>query len=69
MLDLLDAQNAALVTDRIAANAVYDFLIDFLTSERSMGFFSYLMTEKELAELRSRVDEFMAAPLGSYEGP
>lgn len=34
---LLDAQNAALVADLAAANAVYNFLIDLIELERSVG--------------------------------
>ncbi|MGD2063805.1 MAG: TolC family protein, partial [Nitrospirota bacterium] len=47
ILDLLDAQNASLVADQLAATAVYDFLIDMLDAERAAGAFSLLMTPEE----------------------
>jgi len=37
IIDLIDAQNRALVADQLAANAVYDFLIDLMTVQRGMG--------------------------------
>ncbi len=37
ILDLLDAQNAALSADGVAANAVYDFLIDLMRMQRAAG--------------------------------
>ena len=37
ILDLLDAQNAAFSAEQVAANAVYDFLIDLVEVERRHG--------------------------------
>ncbi len=37
ILDLLDAQNAALTADGVAANAAYDFLIDLMRMRRAAG--------------------------------
>jgi outer membrane protein TolC len=45
ILDVIDAQNAALVADQNAANAVYDFLIDYVEVERAAGFLSCLKAE------------------------
>ncbi len=47
ILDLLDAQNAALRADLAAANAVYDFMIDLLEVERAAGGFYYLASPAE----------------------
>ena len=44
---LLDAQNAALNADLGAANAGYDFLIDIMEVERSIGGFYYFATQQE----------------------
>jgi len=37
IIDLIDAQNQSLVADQQAANAVYNFLIDLMTVQRSGG--------------------------------
>lgn len=37
ILDLLDAQNTALTADQLAANAVYNFAIELLRTERAAG--------------------------------
>ncbi len=49
ILDLLDAQNAALVAEQVAANAVHAFLIDFMKVQRAVGKFIFLMSEEEVA--------------------
>jgi len=61
ILDLLDAQNAALVSDLTAANAVHDFLIDYMAVERSVGRFTFLESEKEYQEWRSRLEAYLGA--------
>ncbi len=47
IIDLLDAQNQALSAELDAANAVYNFLIDFMGVERAIGQFVIFMPEKE----------------------
>jgi len=47
ILDLLDAQNTALVSKQLASNAVYDFIIDLMSLERSIGNFYFLMSDSE----------------------
>lgn len=42
--NLIDAQNNALQTELAAINAIYTFIIDFLTLERSIGFYNFLAT-------------------------
>ncbi|MFY0652296.1 MAG: TolC family protein [Cyclobacteriaceae bacterium] len=44
---LLDAQNAAISAQLNSANAVYLFLIDFLSMERASGSFYMLMTDEQ----------------------
>jgi len=46
ILDLLDAQNAALVADESATNSVFDFLIDLMNLQRSLGQFSFFLDEQ-----------------------
>jgi outer membrane protein TolC len=58
ILDLLDAQNAALSAEESAANAIYDFLIDFLEVERSAGKFYILSTPEEREAFFDRADAF-----------
>ena len=53
VIDLLDAQNAALQAEESAANAVYNFLIDVMQAQRSTGAFDMLMErEEQRAEAR-----------------
>jgi outer membrane protein TolC len=58
-LDLLEAQNNALVTDVVATNAVYGFLIDYMQTQRAVGGFDVLMTETERQETRRRREAFL----------
>lgn len=44
---LIDAQNNALATELSAINAIYTFILDFLTLERSVGFYNFLATPAE----------------------
>ncbi len=43
--DLIDAQNASLTAEQNSANAVYDFLIDLMNLQRSIGAFDYFLDE------------------------
>jgi outer membrane protein len=47
IVDFLDAQNASLVANTLAENAVYDFFIDFIASERAAGQYTFLMDKEE----------------------
>ncbi|MCP3943647.1 MAG: TolC family protein [Desulfobacteraceae bacterium] len=47
IVELLDAQNASLNTKIMAENSVYDFFMDFATTERAAGQSSILMTPQE----------------------
>lgn len=60
ILDLLDAQNARLVADQNAANAVYNFLIDFLRMQRSIGRFDHFMTDQEKQQWKQRMAAYYA---------
>jgi outer membrane protein TolC len=61
ILELLDAQNAALVADLVAATAVYDFLIDLMNAERAIGRFDFFMTAAERDAYFDRLEAFVAA--------
>ena len=47
IVDLLDAQNQSLRADLNAANAVYDFLIDYMGVERALGEFVIFQPEEQ----------------------
>jgi outer membrane protein TolC len=59
ILDLLDAQNAALVADQQAATAVYEFSINYFKSERSVGRFGFLLSEEERADWRRKLIAYL----------
>lgn len=58
ILDLLDAQNAALNADLAASNAVFDFVIDLMEVERSVGGFYLLASPEEQEEMVRRLREY-----------
>ena len=50
ILDLLDAQNASIIADQVAANAVFDFLKDLMEMERAISRLDFFQTpEQQLA--------------------
>lgn len=59
IIDLIDAQNQYLVADQQAANAVYDFLIDIMTMQRSIGNFVLFATPEKLDGWMERLQQFM----------
>jgi len=61
ILSLLDAQNSALRADQVAANALYDFLIDYLSLERAIGEIDVLMTPGSREDMLQRLSAHMAA--------
>ena len=58
---LIDAQNAALQTELSAQNAVFQFIIDFLTLERSTGKFYFLAPASEKTAFFERLEQYIAA--------
>ncbi len=54
ILELLDAQSAALQSNEAAANASYNFLIDLMNAQRAIGRFDFFMLEEDR---RSTLDE------------
>jgi outer membrane protein TolC len=58
IIDLLDAQNASLVAGEAAENALYDFLIDLMEVERSVGRIYFLARPEEREALFDRADDF-----------
>ena len=64
IIDLIDAQNAALVADLGAATAVHDFLVDWVEAERAVGRFSLFMTDVERDDFFDRLEAFVGASGG-----
>jgi outer membrane protein TolC len=58
ILDLLDAQNAALTADLAAANALYDHMLDLMEVERAIGKFCILGPKSENEALFNRLKDY-----------
>jgi len=58
ILDLIDAQNNDLVADLVAADAVFEFFIDMMETERAAGKFSLFMSEDEKTARTNRIEAF-----------
>ncbi len=60
IIDLLDAQNQALVADEEAANAVYDFLIDLMRVQRAVSRFDFFGSPVETTRFFDRLESFFS---------
>lgn len=60
IIQIIDAQNVARIADQVAANAVYDFLIQWMNVQRAFGRVDLLMSASEIQEFFRRADDFMA---------
>ncbi len=60
ILDLLDAQNAALVAEESATNAVFDFLIDLMNLQRGFGQFDFFLDDNGLNDWLERLKKYIA---------
>ncbi|HXI04571.1 MAG TPA: TolC family protein, partial [Candidatus Saccharimonadales bacterium] len=70
ILDLLDAQNAALVADQVASNAVFDFLIDLMEVQRATVNYDFFRSSEEREAWFRKVDDYFesAGPPRPSEG-
>jgi outer membrane protein TolC len=68
ILDLLDAQNAALVADLQAANTVFQFLIDFMEVQRAAGKFYSLAPPEEVEAVYERLGNYFDEIRSSEDG-
>ncbi|MEM7412866.1 MAG: TolC family protein [Myxococcota bacterium] len=66
VLDLLDAQNNALASEQLAANAVYDHAIDLLALQRAGGEFELLETPSQRSNRVERMLEFLSDRTGTF---
>ena len=60
IIQLIDAQRAALVAQQGATDARYQFLLDLMSTQRSTGQFGFFMTETERAEWINRLHSNLA---------
>ena len=58
IIDLLDAQNLALVADQRAANAVYNFLVDLMSLQRAVGKFDLFLSADERDAWLQKMEAF-----------
>jgi outer membrane protein TolC len=58
IIELLDAQNQALVADQAAANAAYDFLSDLMNVQRAMGEFVTFLPQEPRSEWYRKLNEY-----------
>ncbi len=61
IVDLLDAQNAWIQSDQVAADSIYDFVIDWINVQRAVGWFQLLMSKEDQREFVQRVHAYIAA--------
>ncbi len=59
VVELIDAQNSALVAELLAANAVYDFLLQWMNVQRVAGRFDLLMDGQERSAFFTRAAAFV----------
>jgi len=70
ILDLLDAQNAALVAEESASNAIFDFLIDVMNLQRSYGGFDLFLDEHDMDNWLQRLKHYIATEgRDEYDSP
>jgi outer membrane protein TolC len=60
IIELLDAQNASLVSDEFASNAVFDFLVDLMRTQRATNNFDFFNDEHEREAWFERLEAYFA---------
>ena len=61
IIDLIDAQNVALSADLSTANAVYDFLLDYMAVQRAIGQFDFFLEPADREAWYQRIAEYFSA--------
>lgn len=59
VIDLIDAQASALVSSQVAANAVYNFLIDLMELERAANHFDFFRTQEQRDAWLERLEKYL----------
>ena len=67
IIDLLDAQNAALQANEGAANAIFDFLVDLMNVQRAVGRFDFFLDEAEREASLQRLTRFIGLEDRAHE--
>lgn len=60
IIDLLDAQTSSVNAESAAANAVYDFMVEFMELQRATGAFDFMMTPEQRMSWHQRMEQFFA---------
>ena len=68
IIDLLDAQNAAVNAEAAAANAINDFLLDLMDVERAVGVFGFFVTPAERQDYFDRLNRYVAEQEAAARG-
>ncbi len=58
ILDLIDAQNASLVSKEASANAMFNFFSDFVRVCRAVGSFEFILNKDSQGEWRQRLHDY-----------
>ena len=61
IVDLIDAQNNAFVSDQRAASAIYDFLLDYYNVQRAIGVLDIFRSPQDTEDFLNRLDQFAQA--------
>jgi outer membrane protein TolC len=59
ILDLIDAQDAALAADRAAANAIYDFLVAMFNAQRAINRLDFVTQTESQILMLNKFEEFL----------
>lgn len=68
IIDLLDAQNAAITAEAAAANAINDFLLDLMEVERAVGRFGFFVSPADRQDYFDRLNRYFAEEEGAEGG-
>lgn len=58
ILTLLDAQDQALVADLVAANSIFEYLLNLLSTQRAVGRFDYYRSSQDRQDFLNRLRTF-----------
>ena len=67
IIELIDAQNAALLGELAAASAVYDFMIDMMSAQRAVGRFDLFASDAQRAAFMQRLETWFAKARKAWE--
>ena len=59
IIDLIDAQVTGIRAEQAAANALYDFLVEYMRLQRISGQFDLVANDEERSQYRQRLEKFI----------